>query len=150
MRVPWKTAHSVRSKKIKFKLYLKIHRVKHTRFAVWHVYKHVARGKILCVTPVYVITFTSVPHAWPWFLIGGLVKVPPMMIIDLHSSDDACSSSKSCSSCKSVKQTNMPVPYFAYDVCTVLIMHSIFLVLSFFVLRRLVNNCVISDIVHFM
>ena len=98
------------SKEIQFKLYLKIHWIKHTRFAVWHVHKHVARGKILRVTPGYVIT--SVPHAWPRFLTGGLVNVQPIMIIDLHSSDDICSSSKPCASCKSVKQTNMPVPYF--------------------------------------
>ena len=38
---------------------------------------------------------------------------------------------------------------FAYNLCTVQIMHNIFLVLSLFVLRRLVNSCVISDIVHF-
>ena len=38
---------------------------------------------------------------------------------------------------------------FVYNLCTVQIMHNIFLVLSLFVLRRLVNSCVKSDIVHF-
>ena len=39
---------------------------------------------------------------------------------------------------------------FVYNLCTVQIMHNIFLVLSLFVLRRLVNSCVKSDIVHFI
>ena len=73
-----------------------------------------------------------------------------MLIIDLHSSNDACSSYKPCMRITQVSQADYYVStVFTYDVCTVLIMRSIFFVLTLFVPRCLVNSFVMSDIVHF-